>query len=58
MSQAEIPKTFDPKAVEARIYEEWERSGAFEADPEPNKEPYCIVLPPPNVTGPCTWVTP
>ena len=51
MSQAEIPKTFDPKAVEARIYEEWERSGAFEADPNPGKEPYCIVLPPPNVTG-------
>jgi valyl-tRNA synthetase len=51
LSQAEIPKTYDPKAVEARIYEEWERSGAFEADPRPYKEPYCIVLPPPNVTG-------
>ena len=51
MSQAEIPKTYDPKAVEARIYEEWERSGAFEADADPGKEPYCIVLPPPNVTG-------
>src|SRR5215210_4014626 len=51
LSQAEIPKAFDPKAVEARIYEEWERSGAFEADPNPDKEPYCIVLPPPNVTG-------
>ena len=51
MSQAEIPKTYDPKAVEARIYEEWERSGAFEADPNPENEPYCIVLPPPNVTG-------
>jgi valyl-tRNA synthetase len=51
LSQAEIPKTYDPKAVEARIYEEWEHSGAFEADPDPGKEPYCIVLPPPNVTG-------
>jgi valyl-tRNA synthetase len=51
LSQAEIPKTYDPKAVEARIYEEWERSGAFEADPDSEKEPYCIVLPPPNVTG-------
>ena len=51
MSQAEIPKTYDPKAVEARIYEEWEHSGAFEADPNPEREPYCIVLPPPNVTG-------
>jgi valyl-tRNA synthetase len=51
LSQAEISKTYDPKAVEARIYEEWERSGAFEADPNPEKDPYCIVLPPPNVTG-------
>ncbi|MDP8926493.1 MAG: valine--tRNA ligase [Actinomycetota bacterium] len=51
MSQAEIPKTYDPHAVEDGIYEEWERSGAFEADPNPEKEPYCIVLPPPNVTG-------
>ena len=51
MSQAEIPKTYDPRAVEGRIYEEWERTGAFEADPNPEKEPYCIVLPPPNVTG-------
>jgi valyl-tRNA synthetase len=51
LSQAEIPKTYDPKAVEARIYEEWESSGAFEADPNSEKEPYSIVLPPPNVTG-------
>ncbi|MDQ3923847.1 MAG: valine--tRNA ligase [Actinomycetota bacterium] len=51
MSQAQIPKTYDPHAVEDRIYEKWERSGAFEADPNPEKEPYCIVLPPPNVTG-------
>ena len=51
MSQAEIPKTYDPKAVEARIYEKWQRSGAFEVDPDPGREPYCIVLPPPNVTG-------
>jgi len=51
LSQAEIPKTYDPGAVEGRIYEEWERAGAFEADPNPRKEPYCIVIPPPNVTG-------
>ena len=51
MSQAEIPKTYNPRATEGRIYEEWERAGAFEADPDPDKEPYCIVLPPPNVTG-------
>ena len=51
MSQAEISKTYEHRAVEERIYEEWERSGAFEAKPNPNREPYCIVLPPPNVTG-------
>ena len=47
----DIPKTYDPGTVEGRIYEAWERSGAFDADPDPNKEPYCIVMPPPNVTG-------
>jgi valyl-tRNA synthetase len=51
LSQAELPKTYDHRAVEGRIYAEWERRGAFEADPRPNKDPYSIVLPPPNVTG-------
>ena len=52
MSQSrEIPKTYDPRAVEDRIYAEWEKAGAFDADPNPDKEPYCIVIPPPNVTG-------
>jgi len=47
----QIPKTYDHRAVEARWYAEWERSGAFEANPNPDKVPYCIVMPPPNVTG-------
>jgi valyl-tRNA synthetase len=51
LSQTEIPKTYDHHAVEGRIYAEWEHRGAFEADPSHDKEPYCIVLPPPNVTG-------
>jgi valyl-tRNA synthetase len=51
LSQAELPKTYDHRAVEGRIYAEWERRGAFEADPSHDKNPYCIVLPPPNVTG-------
>ncbi len=51
MSRAQIPKTYDHHAVEVRWYEEWERRGAFEADPDPDKEPYCIVIPPSNVTG-------
>ena len=51
MSQTGIPKTYDHRAVEARLYEEWERTGAFEADPNSDKPAYCIVMPPPNVTG-------
>ena len=51
MSQAEIPKTYDHRAVEGRIYADWEHRGAFDADPDSGKPPYCIVLPPPNVTG-------
>ena len=51
MSRTEIPKTYNPGSVETRIYEEWERAGAFDADPNPEKPPYCIVVPPSNVTG-------
>jgi valyl-tRNA synthetase len=51
LSQAELPKTYDHRAVEGRIYAEWEHRGAFEAEPSPNMDPYSIVLPPPNVTG-------
>src|ERR1700675_1893099 len=48
-----IEKTYQPGAVEGRIYEAWEKAGAFRAGrPERAKaEPYCIVIPPPNVTG-------
>jgi valyl-tRNA synthetase len=51
LSQTGIPKIYDHRAVEGRWYAEWERRGAFEADPNPEKRSYCIVLPPPNVTG-------
>ncbi len=46
-----LDKTYDPKEIEARLYPEWEGSGAFRAHPESQKPPYCIVIPPPNVTG-------
>jgi valyl-tRNA synthetase len=48
-----IEKTYQPGAVESRIYEAWEKAGAFRAGrPERAKaQPYCIVIPPPNVTG-------
>ena len=46
-----LDKTFEPAAVERRHYAAWERSGAFAADPDSNKRPYTIMMPPPNVTG-------
>jgi valyl-tRNA synthetase len=50
-----LDKTFNPQEAESRLYELWEESGAFRAgDPErveAGAKPYCIVIPPPNVTG-------
>jgi len=48
-----IDKTYQPAAVEGRIYAAWEKAGAFRAGrPERAKaEPFCVVIPPPNVTG-------
>ena len=48
-----IDKTYQPSAVEGRIYAAWEEAGAFRCGrPERrDAEPYCIVIPPPNVTG-------
>mgnify|MGYP004508647549 FL=1 len=47
----EMSKTYDPKEFEKRIYEEWERGGYFKAEPNADKVPFTIVIPPPNVTG-------
>src|SRR5882762_5084407 len=46
-----LDKTYRPAAVETRLYEAWERAGAFAADPASGKLPYTIMMPPPNVTG-------
>ena len=46
----DLPKTFEPAAIEARWYGHWEESGAFRPA-RPNAEPFTIVMPPPNVTG-------
>ncbi|HEV2561228.1 MAG TPA: valine--tRNA ligase [Rhizomicrobium sp.] len=46
-----LDKTFNPGEVEGRIYAQWEASGAFRAGRRPDAEPFCIVIPPPNVTG-------
>src|SRR3569623_987870 len=42
---------FDPKAIEGRIYAQWEASGAFKAGHRPGAETFCIMIPPPNITG-------
>jgi valyl-tRNA synthetase len=47
---SELPKTFDPGAIEARWYPHWEEKGLFRPD-RPAAEPFTIVIPPPNVTG-------
>ena len=43
--------TYEPAEVEDRWYSVWEESGAFRPEVNPDGEPYCIVIPPPNVTG-------
>ena len=47
----ELNKTYDHSAVENRLYDLWEKEGYFRAEPNPDKPPYCIVIPPPNITG-------
>ena len=47
----EMSKTYEPKSFESRIYAEWENGQAFKATPNPDKVPFTIVIPPPNVTG-------
>ena len=48
---SELPKTYDPKSVEDKLYKFWVDSGFFHAEVNPDKKPYTIVIPPPNVTG-------
>ncbi|MFL6589390.1 MAG: valine--tRNA ligase [Chthoniobacterales bacterium] len=47
----ELPKTYDPNAVEPKWYAQWEEAGYFRADVHSPKPPYSIVIPPPNITG-------
>ncbi len=46
-----MEKTFDPREAETRLYTSWESSGAFKPKEDPEADPFCIVIPPPNVTG-------
>ena len=47
----ELAKTYSPKDFEDRLYKYWEESGFFKAERDPDKKPYTIVMPPPNITG-------
>ena len=47
----ELAKTYEPKAFEERLYSVWIEKGYFHAEPDENKKPYTIVMPPPNITG-------
>ncbi len=47
----DMPKAYDPRAVEAAIHQMWMDKGYFKPVPNPGRDPFCIILPPPNVTG-------
>ena len=47
----ELAKTYDPKGLEDRLYQKWLDGGYFRAEVNPNKKPFTIVMPPPNITG-------
>ncbi|MDF2929033.1 MAG: Valyl-tRNA synthetase [Anaerospora sp.] len=51
MADNNIPTVYDPQAVEAKWYKFWEEHNLFHAEVEPDKDPFSIVIPPPNVTG-------
>ena len=51
MQEFKMDKVFSPQDVETRIYEKWESSGAFKPVIDPEKQPFTIVMPPPNITG-------
>lgn len=47
----DLEKSYEPKKVEDKWYKHWEDNDFFKVDPESKKEPFCIIMPPPNVTG-------
>ena len=47
----QLDKTYEPKSVEGRLYDFWQKNGYFHAEPDKSKKPYTIVMPPPNITG-------
>ena len=52
----ELAKTYDPKQIEEKMYEKWCENKYFHAEVDRSKKPFTTVMPPPNITGSCTWV--
>src|SRR6184192_4464260 len=50
-TQSDMPKAFDPQAVEAGWYARWEADGLFVADPQSDRPKFAMCFPPPNITG-------
>ncbi|GAA3655164.1 valine--tRNA ligase [Asaccharospora irregularis] len=51
MENTNLSKTYDPKDFESRLYSKWMEDGVFKTKPNPNKKPFTIMMPPPNITG-------
>ena len=49
--RSDIPKAYDPRAVEERLYRFWEERGYFTPRIDPQRQPFTIIMPPPNLTG-------
>ena len=47
----ELAKTYDPAGIEDRLYEKWEKNKYFHAEVDYSRNPFTIVIPPPNITG-------
>ena len=47
----ELLKAYEPKEIERRIYDFWMQGGYFHAEPDPEKKPYTIVIPPPSMVS-------
>ena len=50
-TREEMPKAYNPAAVEARLYEMWEKAGYFTPPAHESREPFTVIMPPPNLTG-------
>ncbi|EQH79066.1 valine--tRNA ligase [Clostridioides difficile DA00310] len=51
MENTNLSKTYNPKDFEARLYKKWMDEGNFKSKPNPDKKPFTIMMPPPNITG-------